>query len=80
MEMNIQLIEQAAFAARAAAPGYVVVNNDKGSNWNVGASVTRCSPWEGGWAIFTDRDHPGVAISAHTTEVSAGVVPGRWFR
>jgi len=75
-----EVIEQAAFAARAAAPGYVVVNNDKGSNWNVGASVTRTSPWEDGWAIFTDRDHPGVAISAHTTEVSAGVVPGRWFR
>lgn len=50
---------------------YTVTNNAKGTNWNIGAIIRRISPWEGGWAIFTDARHPGASIHAHRSEVAA---------
>jgi hypothetical protein len=48
---------------------YVIENTNKNTNWKIGAKVTRISPWEGGYAIFTDTKNPGASIHAHKSEV-----------
>lgn len=46
-----------------------VKNTHLGTNWKLGARVVIISPWEGGYAQFTDPAFPGASISAHCDEV-----------
>lgn len=51
------------------ADTYKVINNNKGTNWIVGAIIRKISFWEGEFAAFTDHENPGACIHAHSSEV-----------